>query len=187
MDLALSMGWSKAGLQNLRPSSENWTIGMLINHRITHAPDVLDPFLKGQKECYALGLISSIPGYVPDDVLKAKRAKIVKPHGPKSYTNSVKKPERRGGGKSEGSRRSPSSSSEKSSVSDSKERKSRPVTSQKPSPPEGQGAKLSYGNSIYDLLESSNKSTLKKTVPDNCSRVHNHFWPIFQGGSEDAC
>ena len=84
------MGWSKAGLQNLRPSSENWTLGMLINHRITHVPDVLDPLLKGQKECYAMGLISSIPGYVPDDALKAKRAKNVKPHGPKSDTNSVK-------------------------------------------------------------------------------------------------
>ena len=75
---------------------------MLINHRITHAPDVLDPFLKGQKECYALGLISSIPGYVPDNALKAKQAKIVNPHGSKSDTNSVKKPEGRGGEKSEG-------------------------------------------------------------------------------------
>ena len=99
---------------------------------------------------------------MPDDDLKAKRAKNVKTHGSKSDTNSVKKPDGRRGGKSEGSKRSPSSSSEKSSVSDSKERKSRPVTSQKPSPPEGQGAKLSYGNSIYDLLESSNKSTFKK-------------------------
>ena len=40
------------------------------------------------------------------------------------------------------------------------------MTSQKPSPPQGQGAKLSYGNSVFDLLESLNKSSLKKTVID---------------------
>ena len=47
--LALKMGWSKSGLQILRPSGEDWTIGMLMDHRITHGPDVLDPVLKGQR------------------------------------------------------------------------------------------------------------------------------------------
>ena len=41
------------------------------------------------------------------------------------------------------------------------------MTSQKPSSPEGQGAKLFYGKSIYDLLGGSNKSTLNKTVLDS--------------------
>ena len=43
--LALEMGWSKAGLLNIRPFCEYWTIGVLINHRILHAPEVLDPKL----------------------------------------------------------------------------------------------------------------------------------------------
>ena len=67
-----------------------------------------------------MGLISSISGYVPDDDLKAKRAKNVKTHGPKSDTNFIKKPEGRGSGNSEGSRISMSLSSEKSSVSNFK-------------------------------------------------------------------
>ena len=74
LDLALRMGYSKAGLQNLRPSSEHWTLDMLIKNIITHSPDVLDPLLKGLQDCYALGLTDSTAGYVPDPALLARRA-----------------------------------------------------------------------------------------------------------------
>ena len=105
IDLALNMAYSRLGLQNLRPSSEHWTVGMLMDHITMHAPDVLDPLLRGKKDCYASGLISSISGFVPDHDLKAKCAKNVKSQGPKSDSNSGKKTEGRGTGKSEGSRR----------------------------------------------------------------------------------
>ena len=110
---------------------------MLINHRDTHTPEVLDPLLNAQNDCYAMGLISSIFCFVPDNDMKAKHYKSVKIQGSKSDTNSGKRPDGREGGKSEGSRRSTSMSSGKSSVSDSKETKSRSETSQKIPPKRG--------------------------------------------------
>ena len=130
------MGYSKAGLQNLTPSSELWTVGMLINNRITHSPDVLDPLLKGLQNCYALGMIESTDGYVPDNALIARRAKNVKNQSSKPCTVTGQKPTGRGSEKSEGTKRSASSSSEKSSTCGSNERKSRSEVSRKPSPQE---------------------------------------------------
>ena len=63
---ALSLGYSRSGLQNLRPSSGHRTVGMLLDNRVTHTPDVLDPLLRGKKDSYAQGLISSISGFVPN-------------------------------------------------------------------------------------------------------------------------
>ena len=57
--------------------------------------------------------------------------------------------------------------SEKSSTCGSNERKSRSDKSHKPSPPEVEGAKLSYNNSAYELLEHSNRSTLVTTILDS--------------------
>ena len=51
---------------------------MLFDNRVTHTPDVLDSLLRGKKDCYASGLISSIPGFVPDQDLKARREKNAK-------------------------------------------------------------------------------------------------------------
>ena len=113
---------------------------------------------------------------MPDDELIAKRAKKLKNLSSKHDTVSGQRPIGRGSGKSEGSTISASTSSDKSSTCDSRERKSRSEISRKPSPPEGQGAKLSYGNSTYDLLENSNKSNLKSTILDNRKLNIAGFW-----------
>ena len=138
-----------------------------MNNIFTHSPDVLDPLLKGLQNCYALGMTESTAGYVPVDALIAKRAKNVKNQSSKPCTVSGQKPTGRASEKFEGSKRSASSSSEKSSTCGSNERKSRSEISHKPSPQEGEGAKLTYGNSTYDLLENTNRSTLKNTILDN--------------------
>ena len=53
--LALSHGYSKTGLCNLRPNSRCWTLGLLLDNRATHAPDVLDPRLKSFQVAYVGG------------------------------------------------------------------------------------------------------------------------------------
>ena len=53
----LILGYARSGLQNLRPSSAHWSVGMLLDNRVTHSPDVLDPLLRGKKNSYAQGLI----------------------------------------------------------------------------------------------------------------------------------
>ena len=116
---------------------------------------------------YARGLIDSTDGFVPDPVLLARRAKCVKNQSSKSCTTAGQKPVGRESEKSESSKRSASLSSEKSSTCGSNERKSRSDKSHKPSPQEVEGAKLSYNNSMYDLLEHSNRSTLITTILDN--------------------
>ena len=139
----------------MRPSSEQLSIGLLLYHRVTHAPDVLDPRLKSLQDWYALGLRDATLGYVPSNALIAERAKNVTKQSSKPDTNSVQKPAGRGSEKSEGSKRSVSTSSEKSSKYDPNERESRSEI------------KLSYGNSAHDLLDNSNKSTLKTTILAN--------------------
>ena len=81
---------------------------MLMDNRVTHTPNVLDPLLRGKKDCYASGLISSIPGFVPDQDLKARRAKNAKSRCLKTDSTSGKSSDGKGTGKSEGSRRSSS-------------------------------------------------------------------------------
>ena len=84
---------------------------MLFDNRVTHSPDILDPLLRGKKDSYAQGLISSILGFVPNDDVKFKV--------PKTDTNAVKNSDWRETGKSEGLKRSTSSSSERSGASKS--------------------------------------------------------------------
>ena len=113
---------------------------------------------------FARGLIDTTDGYEPDAALLARRAKCVKNQSSKSCTISGQKPGGRAIKKYESSKRSASMSSEKSSTCSSNERKSRSDKSHKPSPPEVEGAKLSYDNSAHDLLEHSNISTLITTI-----------------------
>ena len=128
---------------------------MLLDNRDTHAPNILDPRLKSFQACYVWGYTSDTLGYVPSDALIAERAKNVTKQSSKPATNSVQKPAGRGSEKSEGSKRSVSTSSEKSSKYDPNERENKSEI------------KLSYGNSAYALLENSNKSTLKTTILAN--------------------
>ena len=164
---ALRLGYSKAGLQNLRPSSGHWTLDMLVNNRPTHTPDVLDPLLKGLQDMYARGLMDTTDGYEPDAALLARRAKCVNKQSSKSGTISWQKPVGRASEEYESSKRSASMSSEKSSTCSSSERKSRSDKSHKPSPPGVEGARLSYDSSAHALLEHSNRSTLITTILDN--------------------
>ena len=90
--LVLRLGYSKAGLQNLRPSSGDWTLAMLVYNKATHTPDVLDPTLKGLQDMYANGLMATTDGYEPDAALLAKREKCVNKQSSKSSINSGEKP-----------------------------------------------------------------------------------------------
>ena len=75
VEWALRQGYSKAGLQNLRPSSGDWTLAMLVYNKATHTPDVLDPLLNGLQDMYARGLMATTDGYEPDAALLAEREK----------------------------------------------------------------------------------------------------------------
>ena len=87
--MALSHGYSKTGLRNLRPNSRCWTLGSLLDNRATHAPDVLDPRLNGFQAAYAAGYTDEPLGYMPNAALTAKRAKLVSNQSPKPVTNSA--------------------------------------------------------------------------------------------------
>ena len=152
---ALRSGYSRAGLQNLRPTSGHWTLDMLTIHRSTHTPHVLDPLLKNLQEMYARSLMNTTDGYEPDAALLARRANCVNKKTSKSDTNSEQNLVGRASEKYESSKRSASMSSEKSSTCSSNERKSRLDKSHKPSPPGAEGARLSYDNSAHELFEYS--------------------------------
>ena len=114
--LELRLGYSKAGLQNLRPSSGDWTLNMLVNNRFTHTPNVLDPLLKGLQEVFARGQIDTTDGYEPDAALLARRAKSVKNLSSKSCITSGQRHVGKASEKCESSKRLANTSSEKSST-----------------------------------------------------------------------
>ena len=127
---------------------------------------IVTPYLKGLQDFYARGLTDSTASYVPHPALLARRAKCVKNQSSKLCTTSRQKPVERASEKFESSKRSASMLSENSSICGSNERKCRLDKSHKPSPQEVGGAKLSYDNSICDLLEHSNRSTLiREAIP----------------------
>ena len=74
VDMILRLGYSKAGLQNLRPSSGDWTLASLVLHKATHTPDVLHPTLRSLQDLFAKGIIEA-EGYEPSAALLAKREK----------------------------------------------------------------------------------------------------------------
>ena len=86
--LVLRLGYSKAGLQNLRPLSGDWTLAMLVYNKATHTQHVLDPTLKGLQDIYAKGLMATTDGYEPDASLLAKREQCVNKQSSKSGTIS---------------------------------------------------------------------------------------------------
>ena len=72
IDMALSLGYSKAGLHNLRPSSRACNLALLIHHKDAFTPYILDPKLAKYEELYADGLTEA-EGFKPNDSLKARR------------------------------------------------------------------------------------------------------------------
>ena len=112
VEWALRLGYSKAGLQNLRPSSGDWTLAMLVYNKATHTPDVLDPLLNGLQDLYARGLMATTDGYEPDAALLAEREKCVKKQSSKSGTIYWEKTVGKASEKYESSKRSASMSSE---------------------------------------------------------------------------
>ena len=89
--LVLCLGYSRAGLQNLRPSSGDWTLALLVLNKATHTPHVLDPTLKSLQDMFAKGLMDTTEGYEPDAALLAKREQSVNKQKSKSSTNSEEK------------------------------------------------------------------------------------------------
>ena len=72
--MILRLGYSKAGLHNLRPSSRDWTLALLVHHKATHTPYVLDPTLRSYEILFAKGMIEA-EGFDPSAALLAKREK----------------------------------------------------------------------------------------------------------------
>ena len=75
--IALDIGYSKAGINNLRPSSGSNNLSALINYKDLLTPYVLDPKLKMYEDLYAAGLAEA-EGFKPNDNIKAKREIAVK-------------------------------------------------------------------------------------------------------------
>ena len=74
--MILRLGYSKAGLNNLRPSSRDWTLALLVHHKATHTPYVLDPTLRSYEILFAKGMIEA-EGFDPSAALLAEREKYV--------------------------------------------------------------------------------------------------------------
>ena len=72
--MILRLGYSKAGLHNLRPSSWNWSLALLVHHKATHTPYVLDPTLRSYEILFAKGMIEA-EGFDPSAALLAEREK----------------------------------------------------------------------------------------------------------------
>ena len=75
--MALNLGYSKAGLHNLRPSIRACNLALLIHHKDAFTPYILDPKLAKYEELYADGLTEA-EGFKPNESLKAAREKAVK-------------------------------------------------------------------------------------------------------------
>ena len=94
--MALGLGYSKAGLHNIRPASRSCNLALLIHHKDTLTPYVLDLKLEKCEQLYADGLIEA-EGFKPNDSLKAAREKAVskqKARAAKVDTVSQKKSKR---------------------------------------------------------------------------------------------
>ena len=72
VNMILRLGYSKAGLQNLRPSCGDWTLASLVLHKATHTPDVLDPTLMSLQDLFAKGIIEA-EGYEASAALLPER------------------------------------------------------------------------------------------------------------------
>ena len=68
------LGYSVAGVHNLRPSSRAWTPAQLVEHTTTLTPYVLDPRLMGREELYSQGSIEA-EGFESSAKLYAEREK----------------------------------------------------------------------------------------------------------------
>ena len=75
--MALDIGYSKAGINNLRPSSGSYHLSALIHYKDLLTPYVLEPKLKMYEDLYAANLAEA-EGFKPNDDLKAKREIAVK-------------------------------------------------------------------------------------------------------------
>ena len=71
------LGYSVAGVHNLRPTSRDWTPAQLVEHTLTLTPYVIDPRLIGREELYAQGSGDAI-GFEPSARLYAERGKSLK-------------------------------------------------------------------------------------------------------------
>ena len=50
--MALRLGYSKAGVPNLRPTCRDWTLAQLVCHKATLTPYVLDPTVRMVEEMF---------------------------------------------------------------------------------------------------------------------------------------
>ena len=74
--MALGLGYSKAGLHNIRHTSRACNLALLTHHKDMLKLYLLDPKLEKCEELYADGLMDA-EGFEPNDSLKAAREKCV--------------------------------------------------------------------------------------------------------------
>ena len=136
-----SLGYSVAGVHNLRPSSKAWTPAQLLEHTNQLTPYVLDPRLMGREELYVLGSIEA-EGFVPNAKMYADRGKNLKLKTKKEMP-TVKS------SRVESSKRRARESSESSGTDGQS-------SGQNLKPTEAEGGNLSYVHPNHSLLEHSN-------------------------------
>ena len=149
MKMVQGMGYSMAGVHNLRPKSNDWTPAELVEHTAELTPYVLDPMLMGLEEMYKDGTIEA-HGFVPTVQMYEARVKNLNtkkemPSGKSSRAESGKRRERE--------------SSESSGAGSSR--------GQNPKPPVAEGGTFSYVLPIQPLLEHSNNSETCRAILDN--------------------
>ena len=150
------MGYSLAGINNLRPSNGSYNLSALIHHKEQLTPYVLDPKLEMYEELYAAGLAEA-QGFKPNDNLKAKReiavnklkAQAIKVDKVLQKSNRV-----------ESKKRATRDLSVSSTASTSTEKESRQSSSQT-------GGKLSYENTKHALLDHTNDRKHVREILDN--------------------
>ena len=74
--IVLRLGYSKAGVHILRPSSRDWTPAQLVHHTATLTAYVLDPTFRSYEKMFAKGF-KEAEGFEPSADLLAEREKSI--------------------------------------------------------------------------------------------------------------
>jgi hypothetical protein len=146
LQTALEHGYSIAGINNLRPSSESCNVARLLQIRNQLPPYVLDPSLKAYEDLYAAGMAEAM-GFLPNAELKAKREIAIQKQKVQ-VTKADKVPQK--SSRVESKKRANRDLSASSTASTSTEKRSRQSSSQT-------GGKLTYENNYHALLNHTNE------------------------------
>ena len=74
--MAMSLGYSRFGIHMLQPSSDGWTLALLMQARAVQKPKVLDPFMIMRQNEYIHAKGDNIIGQIVTPAIEAKREQI---------------------------------------------------------------------------------------------------------------